>query len=233
MKKIIFIINKKYVIYAKKSFLIDKNDKNYINKKKVRDHEHYTGKSREAAYSICNLNYNDQKEISIIIHSITYDTHFILNQLAIKIKGELNCLGDDMEKYITFSVPIKKEVNNYDGNGSKKKTITFKLKFIDSFRFMPHSLSNLVDNTFGIFNSIECKSCLEKIKIDSECYVGLKNNGLIYKCKKCKKEWKRPLNKSIESFPSIYQFCKSDLDEFVLSLRKGVYPYMDSWEKFN
>ena len=121
MKKIIFIINKKYVIYAKKSFLIDKNDKNYINKKKVRDHEHYTGKSREAAYSICNLNYNDQKEIPIIIHSITYDTHFILNQLAIKIKGELNCLGDDMEKYITFSVPIKKEVNNYDGNDSKKR----------------------------------------------------------------------------------------------------------------
>ena len=26
-----------------------------------------------------------------------------------------------MEKYITFSVPIKKEVNNYDGNDSKKR----------------------------------------------------------------------------------------------------------------
>ena len=56
-----------------------------------------------------------------------------------------------MEKYITFSVPIKKEVNNYDG---KKKTITYKLKFIDSFRFIPDSLSTLVDNTSGIFNSI-------------------------------------------------------------------------------
>ena len=41
-----------------------------------------------------------------------------------------------MEKYITFSVPIKKEVINYD---AKKKTITYKLKFIDSFRFMPDS----------------------------------------------------------------------------------------------
>ena len=95
-----------------------------------------------------------------------------------------------MEKYITFSVPIKKEVNNYDG---KKKTITYKLKFIDSFRFMPTSLSELVDNTSGIFNSIECKSCIEKIKINSECcFVGLKNNKLIYKCKECKEEWKRP-----------------------------------------
>ena len=52
------------------------------------------------------------------------------------------------KKYITFSVPIKKEVNNYD---DKKKAITYKLKFIDSFRFMPDLLSNLVDNTSGIF----------------------------------------------------------------------------------
>ena len=53
-----------------------------------------------------------------------------------------------MEKYITFSVPIKKEF----GDG---KTIKQKLKFIDSFRFMPTSLSELVDNLFGNFNSIE------------------------------------------------------------------------------
>ena len=40
--------------------------------------------------------------------------------------------------------------------------------FIDSFRFMPTSLSELVDNMSGIFKSIECKSCTEKIKINSE-----------------------------------------------------------------
>ena len=67
-----------------------------------------------------------------------------------------------MEKYITFSVKIKKEGNN------GKKT-TYKLRFIDSFIFMSTSLSELVDNMSGIFNSIECKSCIEKIKINSEC----------------------------------------------------------------
>ena len=180
--------NKQEICYmCKEKFCMDKNDKNYINKRKVKDHCHYTGKFRGAAHSICNLNYNDQKEIPVIIHNATYDTHFILNQLAIEFKGELNCIGDNMEKYITFSVPIKKECDN-------NKTITYKLKFIDSFRFMSDSLSNLVDNTSGIFNSVECKSCIEKIKINSECcLVGLKNNRLTYKCKECKEEWKTPL----------------------------------------
>ena len=162
---------------------MDKDDKNYINKRKVKDHCHYTGKFRGAAHNICNLIYNDQKEIPIIIPNASYDTHFILNQLAIEFKGEFNCIGDNMEKYITFSVLTKKECNN------NNKAITYKLKFIDSFRFMTTSLSELADNTSGIFNSIECKSCIEKIKINSECcFVGLKNNKLIYKCKKCKED---------------------------------------------
>ena len=101
---------------------------------------------------------------------------------------------------------------------------------------MPTSLSELVDNTSGIFDSIECKSHIEKIKINSECcFVGLKNNKLIYKCKEYKEEWKRPLNKLTESFPSIYQFCNGNLNKFVMLLRKGIYPYeyMDRWEKFD
>ena len=101
---------------------------------------------------------------------------------------------------------------------------------------MSTSLSELADNMSGIFNSIECKSCIEKIKINSECcFVGLKNNKLIYKSKKSKEEWKRPLNILIESFPNTYQFCNGDLKKFVMLLRKGVfsYEYMDGWERFN
>ena len=134
-----------------------------------------------------------------------------------------------MEKYITFSVPIKKECDN-------SKKIAYKLKFIDNFRFMSSSLSDLIDDMSRIFNSIECKSCIEKIKINLEfCFVGLKNNRLIYRCKECKEEWKRPINELIEKFPSIYQFYNRNLNKFVMLLRKGVYPYeyMDSWEKFD
>ena len=101
---------------------------------------------------------------------------------------------------------------------------------------MSASLSELVDNTSEIFSSIECKSCIEKIKINSECcFVRFKNNRLIYKCKECKEEWKKTLNKLIERFLSIYQFCNGNLKKFVMLQRKGVYPYgyMDSWEKFD
>ena len=73
---------------------------------------YYTGKFRRAAHSKCNLNYKVQKEIPIIIHNASCDTHFIINQLAMEFKGELNCIGDNMEKYITFSVSIKKECDN-------------------------------------------------------------------------------------------------------------------------
>ena len=55
------------------------------------------------------------------MHNASYDTHFIINQVAEEFKGELNCIGDNMEKYITFSAPIKKEVIN--NNGDKKNYI--------------------------------------------------------------------------------------------------------------
>ena len=68
-----------------------------------------------------------------------YDYQFIVNQLAKELDGQLECLRENTEKYVTFSVPIKRKLDN-------TKIITYKLKFIDSFRFMSTSLSSLVDN---------------------------------------------------------------------------------------
>ena len=110
---------------CKEKFYVDKDDESYTNRKKVKDHCHYTGKFRGAAHGKCNLNY---KNIPIIIHNASYDTHFIINQLEKEFKCELDCIGENMEKYITFSVSIKKKCGD-------SKTITHKLKFIDSFRF--------------------------------------------------------------------------------------------------
>ena len=83
------------------------SDKKYC---KVRDHCYYTGKFRGAAYSICNLRYKIPKEIPVVFHNGSrYNYHFINKQLAIEFKGNFNCLGENTEKYITFSAPIYKK----------------------------------------------------------------------------------------------------------------------------
>ena len=67
----------------------------------------------------------------------TYDYHFIIKELAEEFEGEFECLGENTEKYITFSVPIKKEITKKDKNGNDKMTkISYKIKLIDSCRFM-------------------------------------------------------------------------------------------------
>ena len=78
---------------CEKKFGVDKDDENYKDKRKVKDHCHYTGKFRGAAHSKCNLNYKVPKDIPIIVYNASYDTHFIINQLANGFKGELNCIG--------------------------------------------------------------------------------------------------------------------------------------------
>ena len=62
-------------------------------------------------------------------HNGVFDHHFIIKQLPKEFNGQFECFGENTEKYINFSVPIKKK----DYNG---ETNTYKLKFIDSYRFM-------------------------------------------------------------------------------------------------
>ena len=97
---------------------------------------------------------------------------------------------------------------------------------------MAASQSDLVDNMSGrIFKSIVCKKCMgREWEID-----GLKDNRLSYKCRECGEIRYDSINGLIKKFPSVYQFCKGDLNKFILLLRKGIYPHedMDNWEKFD
>ena len=101
--------NKQKVCYiCRKEFNTYDSDKKYY---KVKDHCHCTVKYRGAALDICNLRYKISKEIPVVIHNgSTYDYHFIIKELAKEFEGEFECLGENTEKYITFSVPIKKEI---------------------------------------------------------------------------------------------------------------------------
>ena len=146
-----------------------------------------------------------------------------------EFESNFEFLDENTEKYITFSVPIKKKIENKD------LEITYKIKFIDSYRFMASSLSKLVDNfSEGIHNNkcSDCGSNLDYIKTAAE----RKNEKLILECYNCKQRYKKNINKAlIKRFASTYSFCNNDLNKFILLLRKGVYPYeyIDNWERFN
>ena len=109
--------------------------------------------------------------------------------------------------------------------------ISYKIMFVDSFKFMSSSLSNLVDNLSEGFHNdrcIACKSCLD--------YMTTKDEQLIFRCFEYKKNYEKGFNKElIKRFANIYEFCNEDINKLIMLLRKGVYryEYMDSWERFN
>ena len=153
------------------------------------------------------------KKIPVLFHNgSTCDCHFIIKQLAKESEGQFKGVGENIEKYFTFS--IKKELDN-------SKTITYKLKFIDSFRFMSTSLSSLVDNLSEIYS----KKCRDKNCKSSCDFIGLKNNRLCYKCKK---EQLQPINEPIKKFSNTRKFCDNNLNKFILLLKK-VLIRMNTW----
>ena len=96
-------------------------EEKYIKDKKfhkVRDHCHYNGEYRGPAHSIFNLKHSMPKETSINFdNGSNYDYHFIKKKPAEKIEEQFTCLEETTEKYITFLVPIEKQVTRIGKNG--------------------------------------------------------------------------------------------------------------------
>ena len=138
------------------------------NHKKVRDHDHYTGKFRGAAHSICNLRYSTQIHIPVFFHNGTnHDFNLLIEEFAKEYKSDINCIPLNTNKYMSFSVPIKKEVieASDDDKKSKKKILTYSLRFIDSAKHMARGLSTLVDNLSEL---TICKCALNDTRLNSK-----------------------------------------------------------------
>ncbi|XP_025835997.1 uncharacterized protein LOC112906305 isoform X1 [Agrilus planipennis] len=93
---------------------------------KVKHHCHYTGKYIASICNNCNLQIKKNFEVKVVFHNLNYDLHCFFQELAAQANVKL--IPSTAEKYISLSV--------YFGFVC--------LVFIDSFRFLPDSLDNLV-----------------------------------------------------------------------------------------
>ena len=92
-------------------------------------------------------------DIPVVFHDgSNYDFNLIITELAKEFRAEMKCIPLNTDKYMSFSIPLKKEIRN-------DKYVTYNSKFIDSKRFMDDSLSNLVDNLSVLY---DCKCLNEK-----------------------------------------------------------------------
>ena len=111
--------------------------------KKVQDHCHFTGKFRGAAHNNCNLEFQKTKFTPVIFHNLSgYDAHLFIKNLG-KSEGNIKCIPNNEEKYISFSKEII--VDDYEKDG-KKVEVKHEIRFLDSFKFMASSLDSLAGN---------------------------------------------------------------------------------------
>ncbi|CAL1268473.1 unnamed protein product [Larinioides sclopetarius] len=110
--------------------------KKWLGKDRVRDHDHITGKYRQALHNKCNLQLKQRKMIPCIFHNLkNYDGHLIMQGLGKLQDHEIGVIPNTMEKYISFS--IRRRMEN---------PVT--LQFIDSLQFLNASLQKLVENLY-------------------------------------------------------------------------------------
>ena len=92
--------------------------------------------------------------------------------------------------------------------------ISYKINFIDSFRFKSSSLSNLVDNLSEGLHNDKCTDCESRLD-----YMSIKDNQLIFRCVNCNKNYNKDFNKEIiNRFSTTYKFCNEGIN-FVI--KKG------------
>ena len=162
-----------------------------------------------------------------------YDYHFIIKELAEQFKKQFTCLGENTEKYITFRVPIEKDVTRIDKNGEEIKIK--KLIFIDSTILMASLLSSLVNNLSegihrikGKFGHCDKKSETFRIKYKyCNCfheYTYFKDDLTKCRCLYCNKTYQHKFDENLkERFFVTHKFCNYDNNSFILLLHKGVY----------
>ena len=129
--------------------------KNFATKKeKLKDFNYYTGEYLGACHYSCQS--KQPNFIPIFFHNLSnYDSHLFIKNLASRVSGErISVIPNNEQKYISYTkeslVDIIKgeEIIEEDVKVKieKDKKIFFKLRFVDSLKFLGCSLSTLANN---------------------------------------------------------------------------------------
>ena len=143
------------------------------------------------------MRYAVPKKIPIVFRNgSNNDYRFIIKVFAEQFKEQFTCLGENTEKYITFTVPIVKEVARIDKNGEEiAKNIYYIIQFIDSARFMASSSSNLVNNLSEEIHRIKFKFGHDDKKCDT-CRTKCKYCDC-FKCLCCNKNYQHKFDEKL------------------------------------
>ena len=110
------------------------------------------------------------------------------------LKENLNVFAKILKVAKTFSIPIEKEVIEIDKDGNESvATVSYKIKFIDSARFMATFLSDLVDNFRERIDKIKCG--------DFDCfleYESLRDILVKHKCLSCNRDDSNIINEELK-----------------------------------
>ena len=91
-------------------------------------------------------------------------------------------------------------------------TVSYKIKFIDSARFMPSSLWNLVDNLAKGIDKTKYKDC--------DCFLEYESgmdNLMKYKYLSCNKDYSKKLDEKLKKeFKNTFKFSNNDINKFIL-----------------
>ena len=128
--------------------------------RKVRDHCHYTGLYRGAAYNYCNLKYLIPDYITNVFHNLSrYDAQLFIKELGRRFnKNDIGIIAENKKKYISFNVKINVKLSGVKCKDGTEVCKNIQRRFTDSSRFMASSLDKLESNLYGT-SGIQCDKC--------------------------------------------------------------------------
>lgn len=179
-----------------------------------------TGKFRGFAHERCNLNFQISRNVPVVFHNLNYDSHFLIESLALGFPGKIHIIPKTAENYISFS----KEVGEYSPYGNEyKRSKTHN----NSDNSKKNEKSEKIEDSENIENKNLRKTRQKRIRyqfIDSLKFL------------QCSLDKLASYLPDDEKLILRKQFDVEQNDEkFKLLTRKGMYPYsyMDSWEKLD